>query len=423
MPSPILGCSPIESYRILDKLGEGTFGQVHRAVHVETGTAVALKEILLHNKEDGMPITALREIRILKSLRHENVLELLDMAVKHGKREERRRASFSMVTPYMDHDLAGLLQNDKVKLTIPHIKCYMGQLLEGINYLHQSHYMHRDIKAANILVDNRGNVKIADFGLARKYLDPVPTIAGASPASTRYTATVVTRWYRPPELLLGEQFYTTAIDIWGIGCIFGEIFVRKPIFPGRSDHDQISIVFQMMGAPDDVKMPGFSKLPGAHLAPRAPLSRKFENTFSNIPAPARDLLEKLLDINPLTRLSALGALAHPFFSTGPPPCAKAELPIYTSSHELDARRKQSHRQSGPGLPNRPDRVPNDRWQQNQNRPKPRKGGAFSYKIPHRQALNGINLVPPYRRTKQKPSDGPEPPLEKPRSQQLPVLDY
>src|SRR5205085_3488128 len=127
-----------------------------------------------------------------------------------------------MVFPYMDHDLAGLIENKNVKFTTPQIKCYMKQLLEGTFYLHQQNIMHRDLKAANLLIDNNGILKIADFGLSR----PI--------RNKTLTGCVVTRWYRAPELLLGERRYTTAIDMWAIGCVFGEILLRTPILMGNS---------------------------------------------------------------------------------------------------------------------------------------------------------------------------------------------
>jgi serine/threonine-protein kinase BUR1 len=214
------GCSRITDYEVLGKLGEGTFGEVHRAKSKKTGAVVALKKILMHNEKDGFPITALREIKLLKLLSHPNVLSLEEMAVEHHQKatDKRKRAIMYMVTPYMDHDLSGLLENPDVKFTEPQIKCYMLQLLEGLRYLHNSHILHRDMKAANLLISNKGILQIADFGLARHYDEPVPVAGGGGGEARRdYTTLVVTRWYRPPELLLHLRKYTTAIDLWGVG--------------------------------------------------------------------------------------------------------------------------------------------------------------------------------------------------------------
>jgi len=123
-----------------------------------------------------------------------------------------------MATPYMDHDLSGLLDNPSVVFSEPQIKCYMLQLLEGLRYLHDSHILHRDMKAANLLIDNNGILKIADFGLARHYDGSTPRSGnGAGEGKREYTGLVVTRWYRPPELLLNLKKYTPAIDVWGVG--------------------------------------------------------------------------------------------------------------------------------------------------------------------------------------------------------------
>ncbi|EON96171.1 putative cmgc cdk protein kinase protein [Phaeoacremonium minimum UCRPA7] len=215
-----VGCSRISDYELMGKLGEGTFGEVHRAQSKKTGAMVALKKIIMHNEKDGFPITALREIKLLKLLSHPNVLRLEDMAVEHPPRstDKRKRPIMYMATPYMDHDLSGLLDNPSVKFTIPQIKCYMLQLLEGLRYLHENHILHRDMKAANLLISNKGILQIADFGLARHYEGPTPKSGfGGGEGRRDYTSLVVTRWYRPPELLMHLKKYTTAIDLWGVG--------------------------------------------------------------------------------------------------------------------------------------------------------------------------------------------------------------
>ena len=259
---------------MLGKLGEGTFGEVHRAVHRRNGAVVALKKILMHNEKDGFPITALREIKLLKELSHVNILRLTEMAVERNKGEGRKKAVLYMVTPYMDHDLSGLLDNPDVQFTVPQIKCYMLQLLEGLRYLHESKILHRDMKAANLLINNKGILQIGDFGLARHYDEPPPLPGrGGGEAFRDYTALVVTRWYRPPELLLSLRKYTTSIDMWGAGCVFGEMFKRKPILTGTSDLNQAHIIFDLVGSPTEENMPGWSSLPGCdgvkQFAPRA----------------------------------------------------------------------------------------------------------------------------------------------------------
>lgn len=175
-----------------------------------------------------------------------------------------------MVMPYMDHDLSGLLDNPSVRFTEPQIKCYLLQLLEGLRYLHENHILHRDMKAANLLINNRGVLQIADFGLARHYEGEVPLPGrGGGDGQREYTSLVVTRWYRPPELLLQLKRYTTAIDVWGVGCVFGEMLVGKPILAGVSDSHQLDIIWDLCGSPTEDNMPNWRKLPGAEgLTPR-----------------------------------------------------------------------------------------------------------------------------------------------------------
>lgn len=236
-PRSFVGCSKFPEYEVLGKLGEGTFGEVLRARSKKSGSVVALKKILMHNEKDGFPITALREIKLLKLLSHPNILKLEEMAVEqHNKpADKRKRAVMYMVMPYMDHDLSGLLENPKVKLQESHIKCYMLQLLEGVRYLHNERILHRDMKAANLLINNRGVLQIADFGLARHYDEAVPVAGqGGGVAHRDYTTLVVTRWYRPPELLLHLRKYTTAIDLWGVGYVL-------PFSPENDDANTIQL--------------------------------------------------------------------------------------------------------------------------------------------------------------------------------------
>ncbi|KAF2756017.1 Pkinase-domain-containing protein, partial [Pseudovirgaria hyperparasitica] len=333
------GCSSIRDYQVMDKLGEGTFGEVHKARSRKTSQLVALKKILMHNEKDGFPITALREIKLLKMLSHINVLKLEEMAVERPKGEGRKKAVLYMVTPYMEHDLSGLLDNPDVRFTEPQIKCYMLQLLEGLRYLHDNKILHRDMKAANLLISNKGILQIADFGLARHYDEEVPRAGrGAGEANREYTALVVTRWYRPPELLLSLRKYTTAIDMWGAGCVFGEMFKRKPIMAGNSDLNQIHLIFDLVGSPTDANMPGWNQLPGCEGIKQFPLRKgTLSQTFREQGSSAISLLQELLKLDWRKRINALDALQHPYFKSDPLPAKPEDLPTFQDSHELDRR--------------------------------------------------------------------------------------
>ncbi|KAI5477903.1 P-TEFb-associated cyclin-dependent protein kinase Cdk9 [Pseudohyphozyma bogoriensis] len=338
------GCSDVKDYEKQEKLGEGTFGVVYKARRVapdsgrvKKGDVVALKEILVHNESDGMPITSLREIRILKTLDHPNVVPVVDMAYENGDRASFKLGKTFMVFPYMDHDLTGLLENPKVALAEGHVKRYAKQLLMGTAYLHKNGILHRDMKAANLLINNEGILMIADFGLARS-LHPVDH-------DREYTNMVVTRWYRPPELLLGEKKYHMAVDMWGVGCVMVEMFKKKPFFQGTSDLDQANKIFEMCGAPTDVTMPGWNKLPGCEgrrdFGKNSPMLRL--HLLPEHGEDFTDLICRILVLNPKKRLTAEEALRHKWFWTPALPTPCAEMPHFPSSHELDKRlREEAH---------------------------------------------------------------------------------
>ncbi|KAG5519811.1 hypothetical protein PMAC_000084 [Pneumocystis sp. 'macacae'] len=324
------GCSKPKDYERLEKLGEGTFGEVHKGRKKSTHDLVAMKRILMHNEKEGFPITALREIRILKMLSHINIIPLMDIIVDRGDRKERKHGSIYMVTPYMDHDLSGLLENPKVNFSEAQIK---------------------DMKAANLLINNKGILKIADFGLARTFEEPFPNKDNSIIDRREYTNCVVTRWYRPPELLLGEKKYTAAIDMWGAGCVFGEMYKQKPILQGKSDIDQLAIIFQICGSPTDFTMPGWQNLPGSEsIKTFRTYFRTLEDKFSKYGPYMVSLLDNLLTLDPHKRFSALDALKHSYFHTSPLPADPSMLDTYDSSHELNRRKYKIYEDHMPITP-------------------------------------------------------------------------
>ncbi|EER34773.1 hypothetical protein CTRG_01634 [Candida tropicalis MYA-3404] len=336
--------SQLKNYDIIEKLGQGTFGVVQKAKRKSDGSIVAIKQLLNHSAKEGFPITAMREITILKRLSHDNILSISDMIFEEAKVNNnaeiiQNRGSFYTVSPYMSSDLVGLLENPNIKLELNQIKCIMQQLFTGIQYIHDNNYLHRDIKAANILIDQYGILKIADFGLARVYHGSAPRLGmGPGGGEKSYTGLVVTRWYRPPEILLGERKYTTAVDIWGVGCVFAELFTGKPILVGKTDADQAKIVFELMGSPltwpDAAKLPHKSEY-NSGLACTRTLESRFEKI---IPADGIKLLAGLLTLDPYKRFNALDALNHEFFKNDPVPLLPKEMPKFEESHEIDKER-------------------------------------------------------------------------------------
>ncbi|KAF1811910.1 Pkinase-domain-containing protein [Eremomyces bilateralis CBS 781.70] len=352
MDRPYQGVSKVTTFDFIAKLGEGTFGEVWKCRDTRSKEIVALKKIIIHSEKDGFPITALREIKLLNQVSHPNLLKLMEMAVKRGVKAREKDIHY-MVTPYMEHDLSGLLDNPDVDFTEGQIKSYMLQLLAGLEYLHEARIMHRDMKAANLLISNKGILQIADFGLARPYFDSPPKPGQGGGSGTHdYTALVVTRWYRPPELLMKLTKYTTAVDMWGVGCVFGEMFKRKPILVGTSDENQATLIFNLVGSPSDQNMPGWKELPGVGEVYNkiwAPTSGNLRKIFRELSTDALDLLEKLLTLDWRGRINAIDALKHPYFRTKPYPLRPHEIPRFEDSHEIDRRSVRSK----PNLPPAP----------------------------------------------------------------------
>ncbi|KAJ5193749.1 hypothetical protein N7472_006215 [Penicillium cf. griseofulvum] len=346
------GCSNIRDYEFLDKLGEGTFGEVYKARSKKDTKIVALKKILMHHEKEGFPITAIREIKLMKALSHPNILQLKEMSIERGKGEGRKKPSMYMVFPYMEHDLSGLLENPAVQFTEPQIKCYLMQLLEGLKFMHANRILHRDMKAANLLISNGGLLQIADFGLARPYDDAPPLPGkGGGESKREYTALVVTRWYRPPELLLQLRKYTTAIDLWGVGCVFGEMFKGKPILAGNSDLNQAELIFNLVGTPTEENMPGWSQLPGCEGVKNFGIKRgNLHAFFKDLNPAAISLLSELLKLDWRKRINAMDALKHPYFTTHPLPARPGEIPQFADSHELDRKKFRSQRVPMPPVP-------------------------------------------------------------------------
>ncbi|XP_038721085.1 probable serine/threonine-protein kinase At1g54610 isoform X2 [Tripterygium wilfordii] len=209
-----------DTFEKLDKIGQGTYSNVYKARDSLTGKIVALKKVRFDNLEPESVKFMAREILILRCLDHPNVVKLEGLATS------RMSCSLYLVFEYMEHDLAGLAASPGIRFTEPQVKCYMLQLLSGLEHCHNRHVLHRDIKGSNLLIDNGGILKIADFGLA-SFFDP----NHKQPMTSR----VVTLWYRPPELLLGATDYGVGVDLWSAGCILAELLAGKPIMPGRTE--------------------------------------------------------------------------------------------------------------------------------------------------------------------------------------------
>ncbi|KAJ6676534.1 CELL DIVISION PROTEIN KINASE [Salix viminalis] len=320
------GCKSVFKYEKLNEINEGTYGKVYKARDKKTGEFVALKKVKMdvgkdrYLEEYGFPLTSLREINILMSFDHPSIVKVKEVVM--GDLD-----SVFLVMEYMEHDLKELMQMMKQPFSTSEVKCLMLQLLEGVKYLHDNWVLHRDLKTSNLLLNNQGELKVCDFGMSRQYGSPLKP----------YTSLVVTLWYRAPELLLGAKQYSTAVDMWSVGCIMAEMLTKKPLFTGKGEIDHLDKIFKTLGTPDETVWPGLSKLRGAKAnfvkQPYNQLRKKFPFTpFTGSPVLSDsgfDLLNKLLTYDPEKRITADDALNHPWFHEVPLPKSKESMPTYS----------------------------------------------------------------------------------------------
>ncbi|XP_014210302.1 cyclin-dependent kinase 20-like [Copidosoma floridanum] len=316
----------MQRYSVAGKIGEGAHGLVLKAYDNASPIPrpVALKRIMLKRIEDGISISVVREVKTLQRLKHPYIVELLD-AFPAG-------LDFVMVFEYMPSGLWELLKDSDRPLKDSQIKTYMRMLLEGVAYMHSNSIMHRDLKPANLLIREDGVLTIADFGLARLMWEDI---------SRPYSHQVATRWYRAPELLYGARFYNAAIDMWAVGCIFGEMLNNSPLFPGESDIEQLAIVLSHLGSPTAESWPELSSLPDYNKI-TFPYHKGvvWERIIPDAQQEAMELIRSILMYDSAKRLTATEALRHPYFHTKPYPCEKSELVKPPGDHRTRLKPKE-----------------------------------------------------------------------------------
>ncbi|KAF8927896.1 Cyclin-dependent kinase catalytic subunit [Dissophora ornata] len=261
-PTTASADTPIRGYQVLEKIGEGTYGIVYKAT--ATGRTVALKRIRLENEDEGVPSTAIREISLLKELKNINVVQLLDII-----HDESRLV---LVFEFLDRDLKKYIDSVSSKTGT-------GLPMDQVK---------------NLLLDDKKTLKLADFGLARAFGIPLRT----------YTHEVVTLWYRAPEILMGSRHYSTAVDIWSVGCIFAEMITKKPLFPGDSEIDELFKIFKVLGTPNEEVWPGVSKLKDWKATFPQWSCQPLEPLLPQLSQEGIDLLHQMIEYDPAQRISA-----------------------------------------------------------------------------------------------------------------------
>lgn len=323
----VQGCRSVEEFHCLNRIEEGTYGVVYRARDKRTDEIVALKRLKMEKEKEGFPITSLREINTLLKAQHPNIVTVREIVV--GSNMDK----IYIVMDYVEHDLKSLMETMKQPFLIGEVKTLMLQLLQAVAHLHDNWILHRDLKTSNLLLSHKGILKVGDFGLAREYGSPLKP----------YTPVVVTLWYRTPELLLGIKEYSTPIDLWSVGCIFGELLTMKPLFPGKSEIDQLNRIFKDLGTPSEKIWPGYSELPMVKKVtfteyPYNNLRSRFSNNFTDL---GFDLLNRFLTYNPTRRITAEDALSHEFFKETPKPVSPSMFPTWPAKSEQVHRKAQS----------------------------------------------------------------------------------
>ena len=290
-------------YQIIKRLGEGSFGFVVAAKDTQTGKRVAIKKIkdAVEDLQDGKRL--LRELKLLRHFRgHENFISIKDIIISPNNNTFK---DIYIVTDLMDTDLHRIVRSQQ-PLSDDHVRYFVYQVLRGLKYIHSANVIHRDLKPNNLLVNANCDLKICDLGLARL----------SDSEDSLMTCYVVTRWYRAPELLLGNKNYTSAIDMWAVGCVLAELIGRKPLFAGKDYVEMLKLQIALLGNPRANEQKHITEKACKFLNDRKmfPESKRvvWKQRFPNAQDQALDMLDKLLQFDEDRRLTAEEALAHPY---------------------------------------------------------------------------------------------------------------
>ncbi|KAM7540579.1 hypothetical protein Aperf_G00000044358 [Anoplocephala perfoliata] len=318
-------------YEKLSKIGEGAYGMVFKCLDTQTGDMVAVKRFTASDDDPLVKKIALREIKMLKKLKHPNLVNLIEVF--------RRKKKLHLVFEYIDRSLLHELDSQGPNgIERDKIMRITWQILQGINFCHQSNCIHRDIKPENILINSQGEVKLCDFGFARFLAD----------AGDTYTDYVATRWYRSPELLVGDTHYGPPVDIWAVGCVFAEMLTRLPLWPGRSDLDQLYLITKNLGnlLPQQQKTFLTNIYFTGVVMPRPqsiePLEVKFEGMKPKITPEELEVLKACLAMNPNNRYSCAALLKLPYFEKMRSSSSQRSSIQLETSEDVNAQRSSAN---------------------------------------------------------------------------------
>nr|XP_032802431.1 cyclin-dependent kinase 14-like isoform X2 [Petromyzon marinus] len=289
-------------YVRLQKIGQGSYATVFKGISRVTWQFVALKVVYIH-EEEGAPFNTIREVSLLKTLKHANIVLLHDIVYTQH--------ALTLVFEYLETDLHQYMERHPGGLNAHNVKLFLLQLLRGLAYTHSRGILHRDVKPHNLLLGVSGELKLADFGMARAQSVP----------SRSYSSEVATLWYRPPDVLLGSTRYSSGLDMWAVGCIFVEMLQGMVIFPGVPGvWDQLERVWQVLGTPNEEEWPEVTSLPlyKPGIVPKNPRQLGRVWRMLGCDPHAEDLARSLLQCCPSRRLPAHAALRHSYFSDLPP---------------------------------------------------------------------------------------------------------